>query len=795
MKRFTQSFTAIIFFFSIALLPLMAQEDVAVEKDEAVKKEETKTTVKKKTGVFTVGEIVVRDRAVANIEDATTTTEISAEDIEARSEKNLSESLGMVPGVTIEQHAKGHIRFNMRGYSMDKVALLIDGMPVTDVYESNIDISKLPVKNAAKIVVNRGVCSALYGTAGTVGSINIITKRPDRLYTDASAEYGINGDYFLNVAHGNSIGNLFYWVTGTVSHQAPYDVSQKLDKSERLSWYNKVINHDLYGELGPDLTNDVVNTYLNDTGEWPHTEMNTYNLSGKVGYELFKGLEVGVNTSYTYSNSERYMVQVDGTSSYSNEDAEWSDPYNELTANAFTWPNVHIYNISPYVSYENGKLSVRANAYYYMNDDITDAFTDKDETSAPKGWGGASSRWKNSTVGFNIFPSYKIASWNRLNGSILFRYDRHLEQEQVMDNYASLTGIATWRQNELIAVDAKYGDDWYDTKLMEGQQITLAVEDEISLFDNLQITAGISYDANNISKFEDFDGWWDGQTYEMIENDLPDDDSTIWGTNDSINPVLGVTFEPMKNFLKLRGALSVKTKLPTLATYKDFYDGTVNDIKPERSYNGNAGFEINLVGEMLVLRADYFYSRYDNKIDRIMLDSDYLYTNIDGSLTQGAEAILSGGLKNLFNLFDLSYSASYAYVDTRNLDDIDDSEINKGTLFEETPVHYASIDVRMAFVTGTNVNIWGTMTAGEIMYAMNEDLTPPADGSTDAYSTNYYKSVDLHDPIKVNIKVSQSFMEKYEVYAMCKNILDDYNADPFNPGPGRQFLFGAKAEL
>jgi len=46
-----------------------------------------------------------------------------------------------------------------------------------------------------------------------------------------------------------------------------------------------------------------------------------------------------------------------------------------------------------------------------------------------------------------------------------------------------------------------------------------------------------------------------------------------------------------------------------------------------------------------------------------------------------------------------------------------------------------------------------------------------------------------------NVKVSQKIMENYEVYVMCKNIFDDYNADPFNPGPGRMFYFGGGAKF
>ncbi len=56
---------------------------------------------KESTSAFTIGEIVVRDRAIPNIEDASTTTEISGKDIENRGDKSLGDSLQMVPGVIV----------------------------------------------------------------------------------------------------------------------------------------------------------------------------------------------------------------------------------------------------------------------------------------------------------------------------------------------------------------------------------------------------------------------------------------------------------------------------------------------------------------------------------------------------------------------------------------------------------------------------------------------------------------------------------------------------------------------
>jgi outer membrane receptor protein involved in Fe transport len=62
------------------------------------------------------------------------------------------------------------------------------------------------------------------------------------------------------------------------------------------------------------------------------------------------------------------------------------------------------------------------------------------------------------------------------------------------------------------------------------------------------------------------------------------------------------------------------------------------------------------------------------------------------------------------------------------------------------------------------------------------------------YSTDYFTTVRLHDPVFLNAKVSQRFLKDYEVYFLAKNLIDDYNADPFDPGPGRTFYLGISAK-
>ncbi|HOG44931.1 MAG TPA: Plug domain-containing protein, partial [bacterium] len=108
--------------------------------------------------VFKAGEIVVTgNKSKAVIEDSATTTVIRAEDIEAKGASTLDQALEGVPGIQVYTHTKGHKRIRMRGFDQEKIFILIDGVPINDIYSTDVDLSAIPVNTISKIVVNRGV--------------------------------------------------------------------------------------------------------------------------------------------------------------------------------------------------------------------------------------------------------------------------------------------------------------------------------------------------------------------------------------------------------------------------------------------------------------------------------------------------------------------------------------------------------------------------------------------------------------------------------------------------------------
>jgi outer membrane receptor protein involved in Fe transport len=253
--------------------------------------------------------------------------------------------------------------------------------------------------------------------------------------------------------------------------------------------------------------------------------------------------------------------------------------------------------------------------------------------------------------------------------------------------------------------------------------------------------------------------------------------------------------------LKLKAAACRKTSFPTLQEYSktvspyqtssDRGSRDVN-IKPEKMLNADVGFELSCLDKQLTWGADYFYSKYDDKIMKIYITKidDYIFRNIDSAVLNGTEATLTLNLMDVFDMADVVFSSTYAYVNSRNQADVDDSFVNKGSRFEKLAEQKITFDFRTHFRTGTSLIIFGNYELNQIQYVMGSIPKTTAD-----FSTSYYHAQRLHDPLMIDIKLSQKIFRNYEAYVMCKNILDDYNADPFNPGPGRMLYIGFKASF
>lgn len=104
---------------------------------------------------------------------------ITADDIRAMGALSIDDVLESVPGMHVSLGSRYSSLYSIRGIHSQnnpQVLMLINGVPITDVYDgSRLPTLRIPVNNIKQIEVIRGPGSAVYGADAFSGVINIIT--------------------------------------------------------------------------------------------------------------------------------------------------------------------------------------------------------------------------------------------------------------------------------------------------------------------------------------------------------------------------------------------------------------------------------------------------------------------------------------------------------------------------------------------------------------------------------------------------------------------------------------------
>lgn len=104
-------------------------------------------------------------------------TTISAEDLELRQTRHVSDILRDVPGVAVNRSGGpgGMTQIRMRGSEANHTLVLIDGIEASDPYQGEFDFATLIADDVAGLEVLRGQQSALYGSDAIGGVVSYRT--------------------------------------------------------------------------------------------------------------------------------------------------------------------------------------------------------------------------------------------------------------------------------------------------------------------------------------------------------------------------------------------------------------------------------------------------------------------------------------------------------------------------------------------------------------------------------------------------------------------------------------------
>jgi len=173
---------------------------------------------------------------------------VTAEEMEITQTKTVADALDHVSTVSIshygDQAASKTIR--MRGSTAAQVLVLIDGRPINNPRDGEVDLSLIPATNIERIELLRGAASNLYGTGAMAGTVNIITQEPPRegQKTSFTSTFATHRSYSEKLTHGARIGDFGYLLS------AQYETSEGFrDNAEsRKKGYNTKFEYALNNE-------------------------------------------------------------------------------------------------------------------------------------------------------------------------------------------------------------------------------------------------------------------------------------------------------------------------------------------------------------------------------------------------------------------------------------------------------------------------------------------------------------------------------------------------------------------
>jgi iron complex outermembrane receptor protein len=137
---------------------------------------------------------------------------INHTDIQDFDANTVSRALDYLPGITLERTAaRNEIKVRLRGFtSQGQFPLYLDGIPIQVPYDGRLDFSRFITQDLAEIEVAKGYSSPLLGANNLGGSINLVTRQPEKKF-ESNAEIGTgSGDLFLASLQLGSRWEKFY---------------------------------------------------------------------------------------------------------------------------------------------------------------------------------------------------------------------------------------------------------------------------------------------------------------------------------------------------------------------------------------------------------------------------------------------------------------------------------------------------------------------------------------------------------------------------------------------------------
>jgi len=254
-----------------------------------------------------LGKIIVTNRrAPIGLSETTENVEVIYEsEINQLPARDLSEALHYIPGIYIEPN-QGFGRassVSIQGSDSRHVRVMIDGIPLNSQASGQVNPSKFPIENAARIEVIKGAASSTWGSS-LGGVVNVITKDtgttsvPKGSLTSSCAGYRTKKDSFDVSGKAADVGYYLFSSYMESGGKGPRD---------------DILEKKAFGKLSYDLKDRgaIVTSFGYSTGDVNNGEdvdggwtAQPYRCRyGKIGWGADYG-DMNINVDLKYSNQD-----------------------------------------------------------------------------------------------------------------------------------------------------------------------------------------------------------------------------------------------------------------------------------------------------------------------------------------------------------------------------------------------------------------------------------------------------------------------------------------------------------
>lgn len=486
----------------------------------------------------------------------------------------INQILSQTTGVRIRETGGvgADFEFSLNGLSGNQVRFFIDGVPLEN-YGSAFSLNNIPSNLIERIEVYKGAVPVELGSDALGGAINIVTKKKNKNYLDASYSYGSYNTHLANLS-----GQYRSSVSGfTVRPQVYYNYSKN--------------NYKMYNLR----TLDTTRSYYVGNFERYHDMYRSYLAGGEAGFTQVKWADeimLGISYGKIHNN-----IQTGYAGSRNSDDSFNLDPFSK----AFSEEE----NLNFSLKYRNTRL---LDNKLNVNLSLSGNFIDQKHIDTAS----YSYNWQNQII--ETHPNGSEADASN-------KYTFHYEQKYVL-----LNSGATYRFNNQHQVSANFiydflsrqgrntyypsgtarADPFIDPNHLSKSVLGIAYQNA-AWKERLQTTAFVKLYHIDILTRQSIQYLWGG---DFVTEDIQ-----------TKQQQLGYGLASRLKFGNVMGKVSYEYALRQPEQIEIFGDGFLllanPNIKPETSHNLNAGaaYKFRFSGkDALNVSADGFVRKVENLI-------------------------------------------------------------------------------------------------------------------------------------------------------------------------------------